>query len=147
MTVFCKHCGKQITDDSLYCQHCGGKQDVETTKVKNDKRNNESKIDIEKSLSYLLSERKKKYLILYAIWTMFHIVLWMYGKDGHESYRQHDVLFPFGNENYYNSSFNASYYDGTEFLIYVFLLPLIIYFYFKYWHDPLMIWIKEWKKK
>ena len=29
MMVFCKHCGKQITNDSLFCQYCGSKQDVE----------------------------------------------------------------------------------------------------------------------
>ena len=23
--MYCKHCGKQIADDSTFCQHCGGK--------------------------------------------------------------------------------------------------------------------------
>ena len=27
--MYCKHCGKEIADDSKFCQHCGGKQFVE----------------------------------------------------------------------------------------------------------------------
>lgn len=26
--MFCKHCGKEIADNSAFCQYCGGKQDV-----------------------------------------------------------------------------------------------------------------------
>lgn len=26
--MYCKHCGKQISDDSIFCQHCGGKVDT-----------------------------------------------------------------------------------------------------------------------
>ena len=29
--MYCKHCGKEIADDSLFCQHCGGRQSVSTT--------------------------------------------------------------------------------------------------------------------
>ena len=25
--MYCKLCGKEITDDSKFCQHCGGKLD------------------------------------------------------------------------------------------------------------------------
>lgn len=28
--MYCKHCGKQIADDSTFCQYCGGKLDVQT---------------------------------------------------------------------------------------------------------------------
>lgn len=24
--MYCKHCGKEIADDSKFCQHCGGSQ-------------------------------------------------------------------------------------------------------------------------
>ena len=27
--MYCKHCGREIADDSKFCQHCGGKQLVE----------------------------------------------------------------------------------------------------------------------
>ena len=26
--MYCKHCGKEIADDSKFCQHCGGEQDA-----------------------------------------------------------------------------------------------------------------------
>lgn len=26
--MYCKHCGKEIADDSNFCQHCGGEQDI-----------------------------------------------------------------------------------------------------------------------
>lgn len=25
--MYCKHCGKMISDDSKFCQHCGGNQE------------------------------------------------------------------------------------------------------------------------
>ncbi|MFW5573382.1 MAG: zinc-ribbon domain-containing protein [Prevotella sp.] len=28
--MYCKHCGKQIADDSTFCQYCGGKVDYNT---------------------------------------------------------------------------------------------------------------------
>ena len=27
--MYCKHCGKQITDDAVYCKYCGNRQDIE----------------------------------------------------------------------------------------------------------------------
>lgn len=29
--MYCKHCGKQIADDSKYCQYCGGQQNEAIT--------------------------------------------------------------------------------------------------------------------
>ena len=29
--MYCKHCGKEIADNSTFCQYCGGKQDAATT--------------------------------------------------------------------------------------------------------------------
>lgn len=144
MTVYCKHCGKQITDDSLYCQHCGGKQDVEASITRND-NDRKPLHDLIKFPFMSFSEKNKKYFFLYVIWILIHIIFWMYGKDsGKSSYGLHNVFFPFGNVGYYNSSFNLDFYDSTEFLVYVFLLPLIIYFYFKYCHKTLMNKIRGW---
>lgn len=33
--MYCKHCGKEIADDSKFCQHCGGKQDILSDSTKN----------------------------------------------------------------------------------------------------------------
>ncbi len=32
--MYCKHCGKQIADDSTFCQFCGGKLDNSSTGLK-----------------------------------------------------------------------------------------------------------------
>ena len=144
MMVFCKQCGKQITDDSLFCKYCGSKQDVEDAKVGNDKDRKESSFGIDKYLSAFLSEKKKKYLLLYFIWVIFHIVFWMYGKKYiHGNYPQ-DMFFPF-TVDYWSGFFNVDYYDSTEFLVYVLLIPLILYFYLQYWHKPFMTKIEEWR--
>lgn len=141
MMVYCKHCGKQITDDSLFCKYCGGKQDVEVGNYKDSK---ESSFRIDKHISVFLSEKKKKYLLLYIIWAIIHIIFWMYGKDYINGNYQRDKFFPF-TVDYRSSFFNADYYDSTEFFVYVLLTPLILYFYVQYWHKPFMTKIEEWR--
>ena len=141
MTVFCKHCGKQITDDSLFCKYCGGKQDVEVGNYKDSK---ESSFRIDKHISVFLSEKKKKYLLLYIIWAIIHIIFWMYGKDYINGNYPRDKFFPF-TVDYRSSFFNVDYYDSTEFFVYVLLTPLILYFYVQYWHKPFMTKIEEWR--
>lgn len=34
--MYCKHCGKQIADDSTFCQYCGGKVDAPAQEPKED---------------------------------------------------------------------------------------------------------------
>ena len=34
--MYCKHCGKQIADDSTFCQYCGGKVDTPAQEPKED---------------------------------------------------------------------------------------------------------------
>ena len=34
--MYCKHCGKEISDDSKFCQHCGGSQSTESPTPKVD---------------------------------------------------------------------------------------------------------------
>lgn len=31
--MYCKHCGKQIADDSAFCQYCGGKVDAPSSRA------------------------------------------------------------------------------------------------------------------
>ena len=137
MTVFCKHCGKQITDDSLYCQHCGGKQDMEPSRLRKgmDKNN---PVELSKILLLLQSEKSKKYLLAFIIWVVLHLILLCFGD---ERYTAQMWFYPFTNK-----GFELKYYDTTEFITYVVLIPLLLLFYCKYLHEPLMIKIKEWKK-
>lgn len=147
MNVYCKYCGKQITDDALFCQYCGEKQDVDTFSIRKKDNKKELSSDLRDVILVLFSERKKKYLILYAIWGVIHIICWMYGESPSNSFNPQWRFYPFTSRSISDHYFNIDYYDGTEFLVYVFLVPLIAYFYFQYWHESLMIKIKEWKKK
>lgn len=36
--MYCKHCGKEIADNSNFCQYCGGKQDINTTTNRQDSK-------------------------------------------------------------------------------------------------------------
>lgn len=146
MMVFCKHCGKQITDDSLYCQHCGGKQDAGMPSAKESKNKQDSSSHISLSFLTYISDNQKKYLIIYVIWVLIHIICWMFGEPNTKSFNPQNCFYPFTDE-YIRYCFNIKYYDGTEFLVYVFLIPLIVFFYIQYWHEPLMSKIKKWKIK
>ncbi len=150
MNMFCKHCGKQITDDSLYCQFCGGKQDVEEPTEKEDDKNIKLSVSSENKLSAMLTPQKKKYLILYLIWVIIHIVCWMFGKTvinrSGGCYSPQKQFYPF-TDDYCSDYFDIDFYDGTEFFVYVFLIPLIIYFYIQFLHKPLMQKIKANKKQ
>lgn len=104
--MYCKYCGKEITDDSLYCNLCGKRQKS-------------------KCLSCIsLIEKYKKNIILYAIWVSFHFVLFLFGnKDLEEGGDAKSQFFPF-TKNFY-LSFDVDYYDITEFTVYIVLIPLI----------------------
>lgn len=38
--MYCKHCGKEIADDSNFCQHCGGEQDIILSKQSDNSEQN-----------------------------------------------------------------------------------------------------------
>ena len=148
--MYCKHCGKQITDDSLYCQFCGGKQDVEEPTEKNDDKNIKLSVNSENKLSAMLTPQKKKYMILYLIWAIINIVCWIFGQPKSSGwFNPQDYFYPFTSYHFmdFDYMFDIRYYDSTEFFVYVLLIPLVIYFYVQFWHKPLMKKIKANKKQ
>ena len=99
--MYCKHCGKEIADDSRFCSHCGKSQDNANNALTN-----------------------KPIWIIYLIWAVSNLYLLMGKKD--EDYTS-EYFFPciFNDDIYYH--WNKYYYDFNEFIIYVFLLPFICY--------------------
>ena len=152
--MYCKHCGKEIADDSKFCQHCGGKLDasitVEATNNTESERGQvvnkvELKHTFEKRHIALFSKKYQKYWVIYVIWVFINIIIWNMGS----SYVDHSYsderngnptmyLYPLKhcNSNGDYKSFDPSTYDITEFILYVLVLPLVIFFYFKYLHKP-----------
>ena len=98
--MYCKHCGKEIDDNSTFCKHCG-KSQGNTQKG-------------------ILS---KPVWVVYLIWTLANLYLLMGSKWDYPN----DYFFPsiFSDTSY--SEWNKEIYDFSEFIVYVFIIPAILF--------------------
>lgn len=148
--MYCKHCGKLISDDSSFCQFCGGNQtnnNISTDDGLNkpaqslnvngniNVSNNESLLN--RSIQFV--SKHANISIGYAIWFLINLVLLISGSD-------YNYFFPriyktrewhsagyggFGHtEETWEIEWDIDYYGWTEFVIYVALLPLLVYVLF-----------------
>ena len=101
--MYCKHCGREIDDNSSFCKYCGKSQDNTNNTLTN-----------------------KPIWIIYLIWAVSNLYLLMGEKDSCAS----DYFFPCI---FYDSDmqWNKTYYDFSEFITYVFLLPFVCYMIYK----------------
>lgn len=106
--MYCKHCGKQIANDSRFCQYCGGSQDGAATEKKH------RKVIEMPVVKTHLSDRAKKWLGIYAIWALLNFLFIFIGDDEHSS----EHLWPLREG-------GLEYYDFSEFLLYVLVLPAL----------------------
>lgn len=126
--MYCKYCGKKIADDSKFCQHCGGKQEESiASPINNEVKPEEAQkqewvIEIP-TIKTNLSDKQKKWVGIYAAWVLLNIVfIFIDGNNNSASY----YFFPF------DSYWDLGDYDFSEFLVYALLLPLIIFYIYKY---------------
>ena len=105
--MYCKHCGKEIDDNSTFCKYCGKPQD----------NSNKSLIN-------------KPIWIIYLIWAIANLYLLM----GEKNYNCSDYFFPCIFNDECDAPWNKLYYDFSEFLFYVFILPSILYVVYKRYH-------------
>lgn len=126
--MYCKYCGKEITDDSKFCHHCG-KNLAMTEEKSTDKENRGGIVG-----QYVV--KNKQTLLVYAIWLVLNILLYCFGQTP-EYYikNQHDYFYPFTLNNY-TTLFYVGYYDITELIVYVILIPLLLYFYINVLNKP-----------
>ena len=105
--MYCKHCGREIDDNSTFCKHCGKSQDNSNKSLGN-----------------------KPIWIIYLIWAVANLYLLMGNKY---SDSLSDYFFPsiFSGG---NVPWNKCYYDFSEFIFYVFILPSILYVVYKRYH-------------
>lgn len=127
--MYCKHCGKEIADDSKFCQHCG--KSLATAELALTDKENYSRGGI---MQYVV--KNKQTFLVYAIWLVLNIILYILGQSP-EYYikNQHDYFYPF-TLNDYTTLFYVGYYDITEFIVYVILIPLLLYFYINVLNKP-----------
>ena len=96
--MYCKNCGKELENGSLFCIHCGKEQ--------NSKHNSFN-------LKYLW--------IVYIIWAIVHLFM-MTGTKYVDSV---SVFYP---SIFSDHSWDDSYYDFSEYFVYVFVIPAILFY-------------------
>lgn len=127
--MYCKHCGKEIADDSKFCQHCG--KSLATAEEKSTDKENTRGNKIGK---YVV--KNKQTFLVYAIWLVLNILLYIFGQSPeYYTKNQHDYFYPFTLHDY-TTLFYVGYYDITEFIVYVILIPLLLYFYINVLNKP-----------
>ena len=113
--MYCKHCGKEIADDSKFCNHCGGKQ---TDKFVRSSRWN----------GFIARHKKLSYS--YLIWLSINLIALVCGManphrlDTRHPLRRGEIdtsdFFPF-------ESSDIGSYDFSEFIVYTVAIPLFLY--------------------
>ena len=120
--MYCKHCGKEIADDSTFCKHCGGKQELVNTSNASTIESANIKEKEKASKSFL--SNKIGWIIGYGIYVIINVLLLI---SGYDSPIANEFFWPFGETNLmYHEPFNPANYDITEFIVYVFLIPLLV---------------------
>lgn len=139
--MYCKHCGKLIADDSKFCQYCGGIQAEDKALQVHTEGTFENEKKKERFLEFLsirksFSDKTKKWLCVYIAWILLNL-LFVFMKGGYDDANYY--FYPFQSQEIYRgdyyiviSNWDLRLYDFSEFLFYVLLLPLLIYFILKY---------------
>lgn len=157
--MFCKHCGQQIDNDSLFCRYCGSSQ----SNIETPNEPQKVKVEIEGEVKASLSPQLPKFTkvknfvknhvalsFIYGVWLIVNLLFlingegrngfWPHTYTHRERVAEHTRLeyIPWTGQ-----TVNAKYWDlgpeetkwdwdldtygWSEFLIYVVLIPLLLY--------------------
>lgn len=113
--MYCKHCGKEIADDSKFCQYCGNQQ-----------------------VSQQKGMLSKPFWVIYLVWAIANLYLLM-GEKFNDASR---YFYPFTTQySLFGSirchSWDKDYYDFSEFIVYVFILPTVLYVIYKRYNEKI----------
>lgn len=110
--MYCKHCGREIDDNSSYCKYCGKAQDNR----------------VSTSNGLVDSVANRPIVSSYILWVIINIICLCLGhKEGYFDY----LLYP---KFIYSDSLSLDHYQITDFFVYTIFIPLVIflgYHYFK----------------
>ena len=117
--MYCKHCGREIDDDSSFCKYCGKPQD--------------NRVPTYNGLIDFVT--KRPIVSSYILWVIINVYCLSHG-DKYGGY--YDLLYPkvciFDDYASIEDYFSLDYYQITDFIVWVILIPLVIflgYHYFK----------------
>ena len=115
--MYCKHCGREIDDNSSFCKFCGKPQD--------------NRVSTSNGLVNFVTNRP--IVSSYILWFIINVICLCKGDKVREYY---NILYPkfYLETEGYEDYFNLGYYQITDFLVYTILIPLVIflgYHYFK----------------
>ena len=101
--MYCKHCGQIIDGNSKFCSHCGKSQDNSNKSLTN-----------------------KSVWIIYLIWVIANLYLLI---DGGTESDTGTYFYPFTKHSsfYIHYNWDMDFYDFSEFIVYVFVIPAILY--------------------
>ena len=122
--MYCKHCGKEIDDNSSFCKHCGKPQNG---------NNKAFKINMSKGW------------IIYLVWAFINLYLLM----GRTYYDCSRYFYPF-TKRYFDDDYGnwqIGYYDLSEFIVYVFIIPAVLYLVYRLFHTKIDNFINKILKK
>lgn len=155
--MFCKHCGKEIADDSVFCQYCGTNQNVVVTP---DTKPEPIKVDVNAKLDAKLAptinvntnwiknltNTQKWIFSIYSVWFLTHLLLLISGKGErhffpyihkgrHYTEAFYERVRTFGSaylpKEEWMIDWDVDKYGLQEFIVYVALLPLLIFLGYK----------------
>ena len=156
--MYCKKCGKEIPDDSVFCLYCG--TNLKESITESPKTEEPIKVDVNANVKAQiapsvnlnlgwykkLTTNQKNWLGVYCVWFVIHLILLVCG-EGKDKFFPHIFKGHNYTEEYYERirtygsapvppeeweiMWNIDYYGLPEFLIYVVLIPLVIYYIYK----------------
>jgi H+/gluconate symporter-like permease len=123
--MFCKHCGKQIDNDSKFCIYCGSPLTNSNTQVKNEQIVSPQTV---KKLETVFGINLSKPIIGgYLVWVLIHLILLLTNWKASDS--ANEYFWPF------SKRAELEDYDFTEFLLYT-VVPLIILVIINLFKEP-----------
>lgn len=129
--MYCKKCGKQIADDSVFCQFCGSAQNI----IANENSHSLDKQNLSNRIRLTIRRLNGKYKFwigVYFVWVSLNLFFVLFGNSFSEA---NMFFFPFSRQSHSFSYFDLKYYDVSEFVVYTILFPLLVVIIYHLWNE------------
>ena len=152
--MYCKNCGNKIDEDSKFCKICGASLEGSSHLLYKNKQEEPLNLKVDAKIApsmkwfnnIKLTNLQKNCILAYIIWFFVHLVF-LFAGNGSDHFWPHIFKSPNYTEQFYERlnrvgsapvpedvwhiKWDLKYYGSEEFIIYVFLVPLIIFAIYK----------------